>query len=148
MTTSPFVEPVEKTAQEAIEAISDELALFDSWMERYQYIMDMGKKLPAFPEDWCIEKYRVEGCQSNVWLQDEERAGKLYFAGMSDALIVKGLVAMLLRVYSGRPPEEICKTDAHFLHDLGFVQALSTNRGNGVQAMAYAIQNKAKNLMN
>ncbi|MBS0986816.1 MULTISPECIES: SufE family protein [Acetobacter] len=140
---APFLLPAEATAAEAVEAIGDELALFDDWMERYQFIIEMGRKLPAFPQEWCNDAHRVPGCQSQVWLEAKEEAGRLYFAGLSDAAIVSGLVALLLRVYSGRSREEILETDPKFLRDLGLVQALSTNRGNGVEAMARAIRSAA-----
>ncbi|MCX2564014.1 SufE family protein [Acetobacter thailandicus] len=140
---APFLLPAEATAAEAVEAIGDELALFDDWMERYQFIIEMGRKLPALPQEWCNDAHRVPGCQSQVWLEAKEEAGRLYFAGLSDAAIVSGLVALLLRVYSGRSREEILETDPKFLRDLGLVQALSTNRGNGVEAMARAIRSAA-----
>ncbi|NLG90567.1 MAG: SufE family protein [Acetobacter sp.] len=140
---APFVTPQEDTAEEAIEAIRDELEIFDDWMERYQYIIEMGRKLPPFPKEWCDDAHRVPGCQSQVWLEEKEEGGKLYFAGLSDAAIVCGLVALLLRVYSGRSKEEIQATDPKFLRNLGLVQALSTNRGNGVEAMARAIRSVA-----
>lgn len=140
---APFVLPLEETAAQAIEAIKDELELFDDWMERYQYIIEMGRKLPAFPKEWCDDAHRVPGCQSQVWLEAREENGNLYFAGLSDAAIVCGLVALLLRVYSGRSSAEIIATESKFLHDLGLVQALSTNRGNGVEAMARAIRSAA-----
>ncbi|MFT9408008.1 SufE family protein [Acetobacter fabarum] len=140
---APFVTPQEDTAAEAIEAIGDELDVFDDWMERYQYIIEMGRKLPPFPPEWCNDAHRVPGCQSQVWLEAKEADGRLYFAGLSDAAIVSGLVALLLRVYSGRTREEIQATDPGFLRDLGLVQALSTNRGNGVEAMAGAMRSAA-----
>ena len=138
-----YLVPQEDTAAAAIEEIEAELGLFDDWMERYQYIIEMGRKLPPFPEEWQDDAHRVPGCQSQVWLEAVERDGKLFFAGASDAAIVQGLVALLLRVYSGRPKSEILATSPAFLHDMGLVKALSTNRGNGVEAMAQAIQKRA-----
>nr|WP_180952777.1 SufE family protein [Acetobacter aceti] len=138
-----FVRPEDDTAADAIEAIDDELALFDDWMDRYQYIIELGRKLPPFPKEWTDDAHRVPGCQSQVWLEAQMDDGTMYFAGASDAAIVMGLVALLLRVYSGRTPEEILETDPSFLSDLGLVQALSTNRGNGVEAMARAIRSAA-----
>ncbi|MFT8587189.1 SufE family protein [Acetobacter papayae] len=140
---APFVVPPEESAAEAIEAIRDELELFDDWMERYQYIIEMGRKLPLFPSVWQDDAHRVPGCQSQVWLEEKAEGDRLYFAGQSDAAIVSGLVALLLRVYSGRTRAEIAATDPSFLRDLGLVQALSTNRGNGVEAMARAIRSAA-----
>jgi cysteine desulfuration protein SufE len=132
----PFLVPEEPTSAEAVAAIGDELAVFDDWMDRYQYIIELGRKLPAYPEAWADDAHRIAGCQSKVWLNVVDRDGKLYLAGASDAAIVSGLVALLLRVYSGRPPAEILATDPVFLKDLGLIEALSTNRGNGIAAMA------------
>lgn len=141
--TSCFVQAQEDTATDAITAIGDELALFDDWMERYQYLIELGRKIPPIPEEWQDEAHRIPGCQSQVWLEAEEREGHLFFVGASDAAIVQGLVALLLRVYSGRTREEILATSPTFLHDLGLVKALSANRGNGVEAMAQAIRQRA-----
>lgn len=143
VTGGAFVRPQEATAREAVEEIGAELAMFDDWMDRYQYIIELGRKLPEFALEWQNDAHRVPGCQSQVWLEAREEGGKLYFAGASDAAIVLGLVALLLRVYSGRSPEEIMQTDPVFLHELGLVKALSTNRGNGVEAMARAIMARA-----
>jgi cysteine desulfuration protein SufE len=141
--TDPFVQPEEPTAAEAIAAINDELSLFDDWMDRYQFIIDMGRKLPPFPDAWADDAHRVPGCQSRVWMEVTEREGNLYFAGQSDAAIVSGLVALLLRVYSGRPAAEIMATDPVFLKDMGLLEALSTNRGNGIAAMARKVRDAA-----
>ncbi len=141
--TDPFVQPEEPTAAEAIAAIREELEFFDDWMERYQFIIELGRKLPAFPEDWANDAHRVPGCQSRVWMEAVKRDGTLYFAGASDAAIVSGLVALLLRVYSGRTPAEIAATDPVFLKDLGLLEALSTNRGNGIAAMARKVREVA-----
>ena len=136
----PFLQPEEATAAEAIAAIGDELSMFDDWMERYQFIIELGRKLPPFPEEWANDSHRVPGCQSRVWMEAVVRDGLLYFAGASDAAIVSGLVALLLRVYSGRSPMEIGATDPVFLKDLGLLEALSTNRGNGIAAMARKVR--------
>ncbi|MCB8875236.1 SufE family protein [Acidisoma silvae] len=140
---SPFVTPEEETAVAAVSAIDDELGVFDDWMERYGYIIELGRKLPPFPDDWANDAHRVPGCQSRVWMEAEARDGLLFFAGASDAAIVSGLVALLLRVYSGRTPGEILATDPIFLKELGLLEALSTNRGNGIAAMARAIRERA-----
>ena len=134
-----FLLPEEPTAAEAVAAIGDELEVFDDWMDRYQFIIELGRKLPAYPEEWADDAHRIAGCQSRVWLNAEERDGKLFLAGASDAAIVSGLVALLLRVYSGRTPAEILATDPVFLKNLGLIEALSTNRGNGIAAMARRI---------
>jgi cysteine desulfuration protein SufE len=139
----PFIQPEEPTAAAAIEAIADDLSLFDDWMERYEFIIGMGRKLPRFPENWENDAHRVPGCQSRVWMEAMLRDGALYFAGKSDAAIVSGLIALLLRVYSGRAPTEILATDPVFLKDLGLLGALSTNRGNGIAAMARKVREVA-----
>jgi cysteine desulfuration protein SufE len=139
----PFVMPEEASAAEAIAAIGDELGMFDDWMDRYQFIIELGRKLPPFPEAWQNDAHRVPGCQSKVWMEAVIRDGDLYLGGMSDAAIVSGLIALLLRVYSGRAPAEIMATDPVFLKDLGLLEALSTNRGNGIAAMARKIRELA-----
>jgi cysteine desulfuration protein SufE len=139
----PFVHPEEPSAADAIAAIGDELEVFDDWMDRYQFIIELGRKLPPFPEPWTDDAHRVPGCQSRVWMEGTLRDGKLFLAGISDAAIVSGLIALLLRVYSGRAPEEIVATDPVFLKELGLLEALSTNRGNGVAAMARKIRELA-----
>jgi cysteine desulfuration protein SufE len=141
--TDPFVKPEELTAADAIAAIGEELDMFDDWMERYEFIIGMGRKLPPFPDEWANDAHRVPGCQSRVWMEAVLRDGSLYFAGLSDAAIVSGLVALLLRVYSGRSPEEILATDPVFLKDLGLLEALSTNRGNGIASMARKVREVA-----
>jgi cysteine desulfuration protein SufE len=140
--TAPFVAPEDESAQAAIAGIGEELEFFDDWMDRYQFIIELGRKLPDYPLEWQDEAHRVQGCQSQVWLAAEERNKKL--AGASDAAIVSGLVALVLRVYSGRTRAEILGTDPKFLKDLGLIAALSTNRGNGVAAMAERIQTIAR----
>ncbi len=139
-----FYQPEDDSAATAIAGIGDELSLFDDWMDRYQFIIELGRKLPPFPAQWQDEAHKVQGCQSQVWLAAEPQGDKLYFTGASDAAIVSGLVALVLRVYSGRGRTEILGTSAKFLHDLGLIGALSTNRGNGVAAMVERIQALAK----
>ena len=139
----PFLIPEELTAADAVAAIGEELGMFDDWMDRYQFMIELGRKLPPFPKAWCNDGHRVPGCQSHVWMEVDRREGKLFLAGASDAAIVSGLVALLLRVYSGRTPAEILATDPIFLKDLGLIAALSSNRGNGVAAMASKIRELA-----
>ena len=141
--SDPFVAPEDATAANAIAVIGEELDVFDDWMDRYQYIIELGRKLPPFPEAWADDAHRVPGCQSRVWMEAVSRDGKVFLAGASDAAIVSGLVALLLRVYSGRTPAEIAATDPVFLKDLGLIEALSTNRGNGIAAMARKIREVA-----
>lgn len=140
MIDAPFVKPAQNSAAEAIADLHDELFLFDDWMDRYQFIIELGQSLPDFPEELKTDERLVPGCQSQVWLEPKLEDGRLYFAGASDAAIVSGLVAMLLQVYSGRTPEEIRATSPSFLKEWGLIGALSGNRGNGVAAMAERIQ--------
>ena len=139
----PFAIPEEPTAADAIAAIRHELEVFDDWMDRYQHIVEMGRKLPPFPPRWRDDAHRVPGCQSQVWMEAAMRDGRMYLAGASDAAIVSGLVALLLRVYSGRPPAEVVATDPVFLKDLGLLEALSANRGSGIASMARKIRQAA-----
>ena len=141
--SDPFVVPREPSAAEAIAAIGEELDVFDDWMDRYQFIIELGRKLPPFPQEWANDAHRVPGCQSRVWMEAVRAEGRLWFAAVSDAAIVSGLIALLLRVYSGRPPVEIVATDPVFLRDLGLLEALSTNRGNGIAAMARKVRELA-----
>jgi cysteine desulfuration protein SufE len=141
--SDPFLQPEEPTAAAAIAAIAEELAVFDDWMDRYGFIIELGRKLPPFPDAWADDAHRVPGCQSRVWMEATLRGGEMYFAGTSDAAIVSGLIALLLRVYSGRTPAEITATDPVFLKDLGLIEALSTNRGNGIAAMARKVREVA-----
>ena len=145
--SDPFCQPEEASAADAIAAIGEELNFYDDWMDRYQFIIELGRKLPPFPEEWANDAHRVPGCQSRVWMEATQREGKLYFAGASDAAIVSGLVALLLRVYSGRSPAEIGATDPVFLKDLGLLEALSTNRGNGIAAMARKVREVAHSVV-
>ena len=139
----PFIQPEDPSAAAAIAVIAEELEIFDDWMERYQYIIELGHKLPPFPDEWANDAHRVPGCQSKVWMHAERRGENLFFAGAADAAIVAGLVALLLRVYSGRTPAEIIATDPVFLKDLGLLEALSTNRGNGIASMARKLRERA-----
>jgi cysteine desulfuration protein SufE len=143
MTQDPFVVPEDASAADAIAALADDLSVLDDWEERYRYIIDLGHKLPPFPEAWADDAHRVPGCQSRVWMEAALRDGRMYYAGVSDAAIVSGLIAMLLRVYSGRTPAEIAATDPVFLKELGLLEALSTNRGNGIAAMARKVREVA-----
>ena len=143
MSPDPFVAPEDATAADAIAAIGDDLSMLDDWEDRYRYIIELGRKLPPFPEAWADDAHRVPGCQSRVWMEAVLRDGRMFYAGLSDAAIVSGLIAMLLRVYSGRTPAEIAATDPGFLKDLGLLEALSTNRGNGIAAMARKVRDVA-----
>lgn len=140
----PFLTPEEPSAAAAIAAIGDDLALFDDWMDRYGFIIELGRKLPPFPPEWQDDAHRVPGCQSKVWMEATMRGGRMYLAGASDAAIVAGLVALLLRVYSGRTPAEVLATSPVFLKELGLLGNLSSNRGSGIASMAGRIRDVAR----
>jgi len=127
-------ETVSPGAEQAQQDIAEEFALFGDWSERYQYLIDLGKRLPPFPEACKIEAYRVHGCQSMVWLVPSGDAGKMHFEATSDSAIVSGLLALLLRVYSDRPAREIVATEPQFIATIGLAKHLSPTRSNGLAA--------------
>ncbi|MEE4637143.1 MAG: SufE family protein [Wenzhouxiangella sp.] len=136
----------EATAQQAQQAIIDEFGYFDDWMERYQYLIDLGKKLPELPPEERTEDRLLAGCQSNVWFISEGDAGRLEFRATSDAAIVSGLIALILRVYSGRSAEEILTTEPGFIDAIGLSEHLSATRANGLAAMLQAVRNVANSV--
>lgn len=131
-------------AELAQQELVEEFEIFDNWMDRYQYIIDMGKQLPDFPEEFKTDEFKIQGCQSNVWMRHEEEGNKLIFKATSDAAIVSGLIAVLLRIYSERSAEEINSTEPHFMKDLGLDKHLSPTRSNGLHAMLERIYQVAK----
>ena len=136
---------VESAGIQAAQAeLIEEFELFDNWMDRYQYLIDLGRKLPDFPEAWKTEEYRLHGCQSQVWLRAEEEGELLNFQAISDSAIVSGLIAVLMRVYSGRPPADILLARPDFIDAIGLDEHLSPTRSNGLHAMLDAIQGHAK----
>jgi len=134
----------ETTAEQAQQALIDEFAMFDNWMDRYQYIIDMGKALPAFPEEWKTDELKIQGCQSNVWMHHRQDGEVIHFDAISDAAIVSGLIAVLMRIYNDRPAAEIRDTSPHFLEDLGLDKHLSPTRSNGLHAMLKRIHEVAE----
>jgi cysteine desulfuration protein SufE len=128
-------EPQEATAAEAQAAIAEEFAFFSDWTERYQYLIDLGRQLPPFPDDRKTEENRVHGCQSMVWLIPSGDASKMTFDAASDSAIVSGLIALMLRVYSGRSAREIVDTEPAFVQEIGLAKHLSPTRSNGLAAM-------------
>ena len=123
------------SAEQAQQEIAEEFAFFGDWTERYQYLIDLGKQLPAFPEAWKTEEHRVHGCQSMVWLVPSGNASKMHFEAVSDSAIVSGLIALVLRVYSDRPATEIVATEPTFIGTIGLAKLLSPTRSNGLAAM-------------
>ena len=136
--------PPEATALEAQQAITEEFAFFSDWSERYQYLIDLGKRLPEFPEHHKAEEHRLLGCQSKVWIVPHEQDGKLFFSAASDSSIVSGLVYLALRVYSGRSRGEILGSAPDFVQAIGLSKHLSPTRNNGFASLLAFIQHTAQ----
>ena len=115
--------------------IIEEFELFDEWNDKYQYIIELGQKLPPLDEKYKTEEHKIKGCQSSVWLNAYERDGRLYFDADSDSTFVKGEIALLIRVLSGLPPEEILKSDLAFIDAIGLRQHIAVTRANGLANM-------------
>ena len=144
---------VTKTIQEVENEIVEEFGLFDSWDDKYEYIIDLGKKLPPLPDQYKIDENKVSGCQSSVWLISDYKVGKIYFNAESDAVIVKGLISLLIRVLSGRTADEIIEAPLNFIQQIGMTTHLAQTRSNGLRAMVkqmknYALALKIKNSNN
>ena len=142
------------TINETQQEIIDEFSEVDDWMDRYAMIIDLGNSLPPIEEKYKTPEHLIEGCQSRVWLNAEERDGKVFFTADSDAMIVKGIIAMLIRVLNGHTPREILDADLHFINDIGLAENLSPTRSNGLlamvkqmrlYAMAYDMRNRNAN---
>ena len=130
-------------AQAAQDELVEEFQFFDDWMDRYQYLIDMGRRLPEFPDGDRVDANKIRGCQSQVWFVAEQNDGRLEFRAISDAAIVSGLIALLLRIYSGRHPQDILDTPPNFIEALQLEQHLSPTRSNGLSSMLKAIRNFA-----
>ncbi len=130
-------------ARTAQDELVEEFQFFDNWMDRYQYLIDLGRRLPEFPEEDRIDANKIRGCQSQVWFVAEQHDGRLTFRAISDAAIVSGLIAMLLHIYSGRRPQDILDTPPDFVEALQLEQHLSPTRSNGLSSMLQAIRDFA-----
>lgn len=133
------IQPIIETEQEII----DDFSLFDSWEDKYEYIIDLGKKLPALDQQYKIEENKIKGCQSTVWLVASYTNGQVFFQADSDAVIVKGLVSMLIRVLSGHKPDEIIAAKLDFMREIGMFTHLAQTRSNGLLAMIRQMKNYA-----
>lgn len=136
--------PTEASAAQAQAAIAEEFSFFGDWSERYQYLIDLGRKLPPFPDELKTEEHRLHGCQSMVWIVAKGDAGELDFDAISDSSIVSGLIYLALRVYSGRSAEEILATTPDYIADIGLAKHLSPTRSNGLAALLQFIQDTAR----
>ena len=139
---SPF--PMEATPTEAQSAIAEEFSFFGDWTERYQYLIDLGRKLPDLPDDWKTETHRLTGCQSKVWIVAQGNAERLDFHAISDSSIVSGLIFLALRVFSGRSAEAILATSPDYIEAIGLAKHLSPTRSNGLASLLAFIKDTAR----
>lgn len=128
------------TITEKQQEIVDEFAFLDDWEQKYEYIIDLGKELPGLPEDKKIDDNLIRGCQSKVWLDAEFKDGRLYFNADSDGILPKGIVSLLVQIYSGHPVNEILDSDFKFIEQIGLQEFLSPSRANGLMAMTKQIK--------
>ena len=132
-----------KSLKEVEEDIIEEFAEFDEWLDKYEYIIDLGKSLDSYPEDKKTDEHLIKGCQSGVWLDAKVENGVLVFNADSDAIITKGIISLLIRIYSGRTPEEILSSDFSVVEKIGLKENLSPTRANGLVSMIQTMKKLA-----
>ncbi len=135
---------MEKTLKEVQEEIVDDFSMYDEWLDKYEYLIELGKNLASYPEEKKTDDRLIKGCQSRVWLDWSMEEGRLYFSADSDAIITKGIISLLISVYSGRTPEEIAADDFSFLGRIGLKENLSPTRANGLVSMIQTIRTAAE----
>ena len=135
---------MEKTLKDVQEEIVDDFSVYDEWLDKYEYLIELGKNLDAYPEEKKTDDRLIKGCQSRVWLDWGMEEGRLYFSADSDAIITKGIISLLISVYSGRTPEEIAADDFSFLNRIGLKENLSPTRANGLVSMIQTIRGAAE----
>lgn len=128
------MEPI-KNIKEIEQELVDDFAMFETWEEKYEYLIDLGKKLAPLNDEFKKEEYKIKGCQSSVWVHSFEKDGLIFFEGDSDAVIVKGLVSMMIMVFSGQKPSTIVGSDLEFLNTIGLSSHLAQTRSNGLRSM-------------
>ena len=133
------------TLEEKKEQVIENFSLYDEWLDKYEYLIELGKSLEAFPEEKKTEDRLIKGCQSRVWLDAELRDGRLYFQADSDAIITRGIISLLIGVYSGETPEAIAADDFGFVSQIGLKENLSPTRANGLVSMIETIKKLAQN---
>ena len=137
----------EKSLQDIENEIVDEFSIFDDWLDKYEYIIELGKSLEEYPEDRKTDDKLVKGCQSRVWIDFKVEDGKIFFNADSDAIITKGIISLLVRIYSGRTPQEILSSDFSVVEKIGLKENLSPTRANGLVSMIQMIREiAARNL--
>ena len=132
-----------KSLKEVEEDIIEEFAEFDEWLDKYEYIIDLGKSLDSYPEDKKTDEHLIKGCQSRVWLDAKMENGVLVFNADSDAIITKGIISLLIRIYSGRTPEEILSSDFSVVEKIGLKENLAPTRANGLVSMIQTMKKLA-----
>ena len=137
------MEDTEKTLQEAEEEVVDEFSMFDEWLDKYEYLIELGKSLKDYPEADKTEDRLIQGCQSRVWLDYKVQNGRIWFNADSDAIITKGIISLLIKIYSGRTPEEIASSDFSVVDRIGLKENLSPTRANGLVSMISRIRDIA-----
>ena len=135
---------MDKTLKDVQEEIVDDFSMYDEWLDKYEYLIELGKNLDAYPEEKKTDDRLIKGCQSRVWLDWGMEEGRLYFSADSDAIITKGIISLLISVYSGRTPEEIAADDFSFLNRIGLKENLSPTRANGLVSMIQTIRGAAE----
>ena len=138
------------TIKEIQNEIIDEFSMFDDWMQRYEYIIELGKSLPLIQEEYKTDENLIKGCQSKVWLQGDQKDDKIVFTADSDAILTKGIIAILIRAFSNQKAEDIINADTQFIDEIGLKEHLSATRANGLVSMIknikmYALAFDAKN---
>lgn len=128
------------TIQEIQEEIVNEFSMFDDWMQRYEYIIELGKSLPLINEEYKTEENIIKGCQSKVWVHGEENDGKIVFTADSDAILTKGIIAVLIRAFSNQTPQAILDSNTNFIDEIGLKEHLSPTRANGLVSMIKQIK--------
>ena len=129
-----------KTLQEVESDVADEFSMFDEWLDKYEYLIELGKSLTDYPEADKTDDRLIKGCQSRVWLDYKIKDGRIWFNADSDAIITKGIISLLIRIYSGRTPEEIMSSDFSFFYRIGLKENLSPTRANGLVSMIARIR--------
>lgn len=133
-----------KTLQQIENEIIDEFSMFDEWLDKYEYLIELGKALKDYPEDKKTDDRLIKGCQSRVWLDYEIKDGKIFFNADSDAIITKGIISLLIRIYSGRTPQEVAASDFSVVEKIGLKENLSPTRANGLVSMIETIRRVAE----
>lgn len=134
---------MEKTLQEIENEVVDEFSMFDEWLDKYEYLIELGKSLKDYPESGKIDEKLIKGCQSRVWLDYKVADGKIFFNADSDAIITKGIISLLIRIYSGRTPQEILSSDFSVVDRIGLKENLSPTRAGGLASMIEKIREVA-----